>query len=537
MSEKTGYSGDTATSPIVCTVSNGCSSQEDADNNELTRLGKKAALKRNFSFLAILGFGCTILQTWEATLTLFSQGLVNGGPAGIIYGYMFIWIGNMCVFSTLSELASMAPTSGGQYHWVAMLAPKSISTFLSYITGWLVVAGWQGATASALYIGASLVQSFLVLTVREYQSQTYHLTLLFWACLAPVLFLNAWSGRILATFETLILVVHLTAFVAVMTALVALSPHADAAEVFTTFMNGGGWPSQGLSVFVGLIGNVFAFVGVDGAFHMSEETRNPSIAIPRTTMIGLFINGSLGFAMILAVVFCMGDPEKAIQSPYVFPFVAIFLQSTGSVAGTAALSCVLWILGLAATIGIFASTSRVLWSFARDHGVPGWRVLSKVHPSISIPVWSIACTASISFLLSLVNLGSTIAFNNVVSLAVSCLYASYLIAAALLLYRRCTGGFKKPDTSEGPLALANTAGARLVWGPWRISGVFGIMNNAIACCYLIIILIFAFFPPDAVVDASSMNYSILVTGVVAIIAILYYVVWGKRMYRGPIIET
>jgi amino acid transporter len=35
----------------------------------------------------------------------------------------------------ISELASMAPTSGGQYHWCAMLAPPKYMKILSYLTG------------------------------------------------------------------------------------------------------------------------------------------------------------------------------------------------------------------------------------------------------------------------------------------------------------------------------------------------------------------------------------------------------------------
>lgn len=36
---------------------------------------------------------------------------------------------------------------------------------------------------------------------------------------------------------------------------------ASAHDVFTVFSNGGAWPTQGLSFFVGLIGNVFAMFG------------------------------------------------------------------------------------------------------------------------------------------------------------------------------------------------------------------------------------------------------------------------------------
>lgn len=110
------------------------------------------------------------------------------------------------------------------------------------------------------------------------------------------------------------------------------------------------------------------------------------------------------------------------------------------------------------------------------------------------------------------------------------------MATSLLLYRRCTGGFRLPDPSAFP-ALANTTGAELVWGPWRIRGVLGIVNNTFACIYLVIILFFSFWPPAIPVMASTMNYSSLVTGAVAIFSVVYYFVWAHKDYKGPIVEV
>ena len=31
----------------------------------------------------------------------------SGGPAGLIYGYLLVWMGSLAVFTSLSELASM----------------------------------------------------------------------------------------------------------------------------------------------------------------------------------------------------------------------------------------------------------------------------------------------------------------------------------------------------------------------------------------------------------------------------------------------
>lgn len=41
--------------------------------------------------------------------------------------------------ASMAEMASMAPTTGGQYHWVSEFAPKSAQRELSYVVGWLCV--------------------------------------------------------------------------------------------------------------------------------------------------------------------------------------------------------------------------------------------------------------------------------------------------------------------------------------------------------------------------------------------------------------
>ena len=38
---------------------------------------------------------------------LFLEAYENGGSAGAIYGFIIVWIGTLCVFATMGELASM----------------------------------------------------------------------------------------------------------------------------------------------------------------------------------------------------------------------------------------------------------------------------------------------------------------------------------------------------------------------------------------------------------------------------------------------
>jgi amino acid transporter len=127
---------------------------------------------------------------------------------------------------------------------------------------------------------------------------------------------------------------------------------------------------------------------------MSEEITNASVAVPRSIMLSVLINGSMGFGMLLAMLFCIGDIESALKSTTGYPFMAIFQQATGSVAGTAVMASIVTTMGATTSVGMLASTSRQFWSFARDRGIPGWRVWSKVcthpNPNLLLP----QCTPS-----------------------------------------------------------------------------------------------------------------------------------------------
>lgn len=143
----------------------------------------------------------------------------------------------------------------------------------------------------------------------------------------------------------------------------------------------------------------------------------------------------------------------------------------------------------------------------------------------------------IGCLLALVVIGSSTVFNDVVSLSVSSLFSSYLLCASLLLWRRCTGGIKHISEIAVTDTVLNVPGAPLVWGPFRIPGVWGIISNVAAIIYLTIGVFFSLWPASLEVTASTMNYSVVGTGGVIILSILYYILYAKGRYNGPIMEV
>lgn len=111
---------------------------------------------------------------------------------------------------------------------------------------------------------------------------------------------------------------------------------------------------------------------------MSEEIKNATTVVPRSIVYGLLVNGSIGFATLIATLFCIGDLDAITGTDFTYPFIAIYVQATQSKGGSAAMVALILLVGLGLDIGIMAAASRMLWSFARDRGVPGWRYISQV---------------------------------------------------------------------------------------------------------------------------------------------------------------
>lgn len=83
--------------------------------------------------------------------------------------------------------------------------------------------------------------------------------------------------------------------------------------------------------------------------------------------------------MLITVLYCISDLELALLENPMYPIMSIFHQAVGSAAGAATMSSVIVVMSFSATTGVMASSSRILWAFARDRGLPGWKAMEKVH--------------------------------------------------------------------------------------------------------------------------------------------------------------
>lgn len=47
----------------------------------------------------------------------------------------------------------------------------------------------------------------------------------------------------------------------------------------------------------------------------AEEIEDATIIIPRSMIASVLLNGSLGFAMLIAILFCLGNVNDALTTP------------------------------------------------------------------------------------------------------------------------------------------------------------------------------------------------------------------------------
>ncbi|KAF3003753.1 hypothetical protein E8E13_009675 [Curvularia kusanoi] len=351
------------------------------DERDMDRMGKLQELRRQFKFLTVFGFSILLGNTWPYALIGIGISLYNGGPAGGIWLLVVVCFGMFFVTLSLAEMVSMAPTAGGQYHWISEFSPKKYQKILSYIT--------------------------------------------------------------------------------------------------------------------------------------AEEVKDAAWVSPRAMISTSVVSYSLAFTMTVTVFSTMGtNLSEVLETPLGQPWIQIVLNATGSIVATNVLVVVICMLLMFSAVNQVTASSRQLWSFARDQGLPFSTWLSYVPPGFNIPVNSIVSTLVATALLSLINIGSGIAFNIVIALGSLGLQSANIIVIGLMLRKRIAGEPLLPSMFD--------------------LGRAGIAVNTIAFLYLLLIIVMICFPSVPNPALADMNWCSVMFGGLLTFAMIYYYFYGRHKYDGPV---
>ena len=107
----------------------------------LAAMGYKSELVRSRSTLQVAFMSFVLASIPYGLATTLYYPVVNGGPVTIIWGWLAVSLIILCVASSLGEITSVYPTSGGVYYQTFMLAAPSYRKIASWICGWCFVVG------------------------------------------------------------------------------------------------------------------------------------------------------------------------------------------------------------------------------------------------------------------------------------------------------------------------------------------------------------------------------------------------------------
>ncbi|KAL8870439.1 MAG: hypothetical protein Q9174_003522, partial [Haloplaca sp. 1 TL-2023] len=276
------------------------------------------------------------------------------------------------------------------------------------------------------------------------------------AVAAIALAINVFFVRSLPKIGLFMLVHHVVGFFAIIILLWVLAPKTPAKVVFTDFQNNGGWPTLCLSVLIGVTGPTMSMLAADCAVHMgmlttlspsnprvahdvvAEEVKDASRALLQGMVWSWILSAVSGFIMVLTFCVCIGDIKDAL-----------------------------------------ASLTKTL----------------KVQRKRAIPLNAILVSFFVTCHLSLINIGSDVAFNAILSLASVALFSTYMISISCLLINRF-------QTNNN-----------LRQGRWTL-GKWGAPINVMSLAFLFFAYVLSFFPLFMPFAPKTFNWSSLIYGAV-----------------------
>ncbi|KAF2466342.1 amino acid permease, partial [Lindgomyces ingoldianus] len=487
--------------------------QSNADELQLEALGHKGELKRAFTPLAMLGLAFAILNSWTALSASLSLALPSGGSASVVWGLVTAGICNLCLAASLAEFLSAYPTAGGQYHWVAVIAWKRWVPLLSWITGWINVSGWIALVASGGLLGSQLIVGVISLFNPTYTPERWHQFLIYIGYNIFAFIINAFMNASLPYVNKAAITWSILGFVVIsITVLSCTSPnYASGYFVFRQFINETGWP-DGIAWLLGLLQGGLGLTGYDAVAHMIEEIPNASIEGPKIMIYCVAIGTFTGFVFLVVLLFVSGGNSEDIISSPAGPLLQILYNATQNRAGAVCLLMFPLICLLFATTSIMTTSSRMTYAFARDGGLPASRFFAKVHPKLGQPLNSLLLTTILVIIFGCIFLGSSSAFNAIISASVVALGVSYAIPVAI----NCLQGRKKLP----PRAFV-------------LPNAFAWFANLLGIAYVIVTTVLFVFPPELPVTASNMNYCIVAFAIILIISTVQWFVDGRKNFTGP----
>lgn len=478
----------------------------ETDQEQLREFGYTQQLLRDMGGFSNFAISFSTISILTGGVTLYGTGLSSGGPAVMGIGWPLVTFFVLLVAASMAELASAIPTSGALYHWASLLG----GTGWGWITAWLNLIGLVATVAGIDYGCAQFVVPLL--GIKDTPAAEM---IVFGLLLLSQGILNHIGIRTVARLNDFSALYHMLGVAVLVGALIFFAPRQPISFLFTRTFSTLTDKPYWYGFLVGLLQAQWTYTGYDASAHTSEETKDARVRAPWGVYLSVAVSGFFGFIMLAFVTLAIKDLKGVAAADN--PFIAILKGALGENGGQAVLWTVtiaMWFCGLSCV----TSTSRMIFAFARDGGLPGSAHWCSISDRYRTPAKAIWLTALASFLLPCVVYGLVLAQPK--SLNFTLLYPAVTGIGTIGLY-----------LSYGiPILLKLRYARRGLWSrysdaPWNL-GAWSVPVNCIALAWIAFITVLFVLPPNVLTG-------IIFGGLLILLGILY-LSSARRRFRGPV---
>jgi amino acid transporter len=477
----------------------------DHDAAELKKMGYEQELNRHMGGFSNFAISFSIICILAGGISAFPLAIGGAGGASIGIGWLVGGLFAAIVALAMAQIASAYPTAGGLYHWGSILGGKGFG----WTTAWFNLLGLIFVVASVNYGVYDFFFKGLALPILGvdtsgfgYAHQIFYISL-FTAIQAVLIYrFPKFTTKITDLSGYLIMII---AAVLTVSLLVYNQTPIDFSRLYTftnfTGAEGSVWPKSEGMVFpflLGLLLAVYTVTGFDASAHTSEETRDAAKTVPKGIISSVIYSVIFGWIMICTFVLVMPDLATGVKQGFGF-FDA--LLGTLPVMLKNVLGLGIFLVNFLCGLACLTSTSRMMYAFARDGGLPASNLLKQVSPTLKTPVAAVWVSAILAIAATLYAAAFSV-------LAVGCavfLYISYIM-----------------PTAAGILAEGKT---------WKHKGPFdlGGMSKLVATLAVIgggFLVIVGIQPPNEKVLYVTIAMLI-------VMAIFWFVLGENKRFKGP----
>ncbi len=484
----------------------------DHDAAELKKMGYEQELHRHMSGFSNFAISFSIICILAGGISAFPQALGAGGAASVSIGWLVGGLFAVIVALAMAQISSSYPTAGGLYHWSSILGGKGYG----WCTAWFNLLGLIFVVASVNYGVYDPFFKTLIAPLLGVTMPTDLILPVLGSDIAAVLFIAAITAlqAILIyrfpKFTTKITDIsgYLIFAIAVILTVSLLAFHhgnLDFGRLFTftnfTGTEGSVWPKSEGTLFPFLLGLVFVcytITGFDASAHTSEETKDAAKSVPKGILNSVIYSVIFGWIMICTFILVMPDIAGGVKQGLGF-FDAIL--STLPAALKAILGIGIFFVNFLCGLACLTSTSRMMFAFARDGGLPASKTLRTVSKTLKTPVAAVWTSAILAVVATLYAAAFSV-------LAVGCavfLYLSYVMPIA-----------------AGILAEGKTWTHK---GPFNLGG----MSKLIATLAVLGGGLLAFIG----VQAPNEKVLYVTIAMLVVMAIFWYIFGESKRFKGP----